>query len=210
MRLVPIVEGHGEVAAIPVLLRRFQSESGTFGFQVARPIRRHRSDLVREASLRQSVHLAMLQQDCGAILIFLDSDDDCPKELAPALERWAREEAGNTPCAVVMAHREYEAWLLAAIESLRGHRGIQVDASAPPDAEAPRDAKGRLEDFMAGRSYWETTDQAALTQQFDLARAYAACRSFRHLAKAFGSLLSQAGIRLDQWPPVAWLSHPTP
>jgi len=55
------------------------------------------------------VQVAALREDCAGILILFDADDDCPAELAPTLEEWAREAAGEIPCAVVMANREYEA-----------------------------------------------------------------------------------------------------
>ncbi len=104
-----------------------------------------------------------------------------------------------------MAHREYEAWFLASIVSLRGKRGIREDAEPHPEPEAPRDAKGQLEARMCrGDSYSPTADQAALTAGFDLATAYARCRSFRRMASAFGTLLTNSGVRLGQWPPNSW------
>lgn len=59
MRIQPIVEGHGEVTAVPVLLRRLRDEAGVYGFEVNPPIRRHRSDFVREESMRNAVRLAL-------------------------------------------------------------------------------------------------------------------------------------------------------
>jgi len=142
---------------------------------------------------------------CAAVLILFDSDDDCPKELAPLVQKWAAEEAHERPCAVVVAHREYEAWFLAAIESLRGKQGILPDAMSHPDPERPRDAKGELEARMPpGRSYSETADQAALTAQFDMAAAYARCRSFRRMISAFGTLAVRLGVTLPQWPAASW------
>ena len=43
------------------------------------------------------------QEDCTAILILFDSDDDCPREKGPEVQAWAREEAGELPCVVVLA-----------------------------------------------------------------------------------------------------------
>ena len=140
--------------------------------------------------MRTAVRLALVQDDCRAILILFDGDDDCPKELAPTVESWARDEAGPVPCFVVVAHREYEAWFIASFH---------------PDPEAPRDAKGKLEDRMgAGQSYSETLDQAALTASFDMSAAYASCRSFRRMVRAFGLLVTGIGIELGTWPPAAW------
>jgi len=201
----PIVEGHGEVKAVPVLLRRLLAEAQVYDFQVGNPIRRKRSQFVQEEPLRQSVRIARLQKDCRAILILFDSDDDCPKELASQIEEWATEEAGEIPCCVVMAHREYEAWFLASIASLRGERGIRRDAESHPEPERPRNAKHQLESRMhSGLSYSETADQAAFTARLDFAVAYSRCRSFRKMATAFGRLLEGAGMAIDPWPPPSW------
>lgn len=205
MRIQPIVEGHGEITAVPALIRRLRDETGAYGFEVNQAIRRHRSDFVREESVRIAVRLALLQDECRAILILFDGDDDCPKELGPMVEAWAQDEAGLVPCAVVIAHREYEAWFIAAIESLRGRRGILEDAVSHPSPETPRDAKGQLEDRMeGGRSYFERADQVALTELFDMASAYRSCRSFRRMARAFEVLVTGIGIELVGWPPAAW------
>lgn len=205
MRIQPIVEGYGEVGAVPVLLRRLRDQGGAHGFEINRPIRRNRSDFVREDSLRKSVRLALLQDECRAILILFDGDDDCPKTLAPTVEAWARDEAGSVPCVVVIAQREFEAWFIATIESLRGRRSILDDAVSHPSPEEPRDAKGQIESRMTpGTSYSETADQAALTALFDMSAAYAKCRSFRRLVKAFGLMVTGVGIELTPWPPADW------
>jgi hypothetical protein len=87
--------------------------------------------------------------------------------------------AGDVPSAVVLAHREYEAWFLAAAESLRGQRGLPADLAPPADPEAVRDAKGWLRSHMPrNRKYSETADQAALTELFDLDLAQSRSASF--------------------------------
>ena len=90
-----------------------------FKIEVNPPIRRKRHELVEENSLRKAVQLALLQQDCGSVLILFDADDDCPKELA-AVPRVGPEgrSSFNAGCSVVIANREYEAWFLATMESL--------------------------------------------------------------------------------------------
>jgi hypothetical protein len=161
---------------------------------------------VDETGLRTAVRLALKQEDCAAILILFDSDDDPPCQVGPKVQGWAQDEAHGTPYAVVLAHREYEAWFLAAIESLRGTRGIRGDARSHPQPEVPRDAKGQLEDRMAAtRSYSETADQPALTATFDMAEAHRCCRSFRRLVKVFGEIAVALGQPLSNpWPPADW------
>jgi hypothetical protein len=205
MNIQPIVEGHGEVSAFPVLLRRLRDLSQAFAMDVNAPIRRKRSELVKEDGLRRSIQLAIMQPMCGCIIVLFDSDDDCPKELAPRVQDWAQEEARGIPCRVVMATREYEAWFLASTESLRGFRGVRHDAVSHPDPETPRDAKSRLEEQMSPeRSYSETADQPALSARFDMRPAYQNCRSFRHLVKVFGELAPVCGLNLENWPPPKW------
>ncbi|PWU13197.1 MAG: hypothetical protein C5B50_19755 [Verrucomicrobia bacterium] len=206
MKIQPIVEGHGEVEAVPVLLRRLRDQAQAFSLDVGRPIRRKRWEFVDETAMKKAVRLAMLQPDCAAVLIMFDADDDCPKELVPTIEAWAKAEAGPMPCAVVIPNREYEAWFIASIESLRGKSGIRADAESHPSPETPRGAKGQLESRMvAGLSYAETVDQAPLTAAFDFALAHSRCRSFRRMAKAFGILAAAAGFPLTDWPPAAWI-----
>jgi hypothetical protein len=205
MNFQPIVEGHGEVRAFPILLRRLRDEAQAFDIDVNAPIRRKRSELVKEDGLRRAVQLALMQPKCGCIIVLFDCDADCAGELSPRLLEWAQAEARKIPCRIVMATKEYEAWFLASIESLRGIRGIRDDAVSHPDPEAPRAVKSHLEQRMLReRSYSETADQPALSARFDMRLAYLSCRSFRHLVKAFGELVSACGSGHESWPPPGW------
>lgn len=205
MMIQPIVEGHGEVKAARVLLRRLIREVNAWDIDIDRPIRCNRNKLTKRPELEKAVGLARIRPDCSAILIMFDGDRDCPAELGPNVQRWAAAVAGGIPCEVVLPHREYEAWFLAAIESLRGQRGIRPDAMPHPEPETPRGAKEQLEAKMQrGRSYMETTDQPAFSASFSFATAYARCRSFRRMTRAFGALLRAMGRGVAPWPPPAW------
>jgi hypothetical protein len=190
-----------------VLLRRLRDEAEAWGLEFGRPHRKRRTQLVRKDSLQSAVRVASLREECAGILVLFDADDDCPKDVAPTLEQWAREAAGGLPCAVVMANREYEAWFLASIEALRGKAGILPDATSHPEPEMPRGAKGELERRMRrGASYSPTVDQAPLTAHLNFGHAYRSCRSFRKLVSAFGALAAAVGVPPPVWPPSDWLS----
>jgi hypothetical protein len=183
--ILPIVEGHGEVTAVPILIRRIVAHYAPEVYaHVEPPIRASRAGLVQAGELERMVELAARRtQATDGILIVLDADDDCPRELAEALLARAEAARPDRGIAVVIANREYEAWFLAAAASLRGKRGLADDMEPPPDPEAIRDAKGWLAHQSAqGFSYKPTVDQPALTDLFDLEQAYAA-RSFRKLVK---------------------------
>lgn len=72
----------------------------------------------------------------------------------------------------MIAKNEFEAWFLAAAESLRGKSGLKDDIYPPDDPEAIRNAKGWLSNQMEdSRTYRETRDQPTLTDSFDLEQA---------------------------------------
>jgi hypothetical protein len=201
-----LVEGKGDEESIPILLRRLSEVSGASSLTFARPIRRHRSELVSEPQLRRAIQVALRQErGCDGILILFDSDKQCPKGLAPKLTAWAADETRGIPCEVVIAHCEFEAWFLGALESLRGRRGILTEAMSVPEPEEVRGAKEKLSGSMEpGRIYKETLDQPALTALFDLAAAHRSCRSFRRMVRAFGLLAAGAGVEISHWPPPSW------
>jgi hypothetical protein len=184
MRIVSIVEGDGEVAALPLLLRRLADWRNPEIFpDVPAPIRVRRDRFInREDEFRRHLLLAAAKAgDEGWVLILLDSDDDCAVQASRQLLGRAQRVIPHRRVSVVMAVREYEAWFIAAADSLNGCRGFSFEAGQPVAAEVPRDAKGWLKERIAGRTYGETIDQPAFTAVMDLEQAHANSRSFRKL-----------------------------
>jgi hypothetical protein len=127
------------------------------------------------------------------ILILIDADTDCPAELGPTLLERARGARPDIPIGLVLAKREFEAWFLASIESLRGQRGISEDAAMTAGPEDVRDAKGRLTRMMVGSgAYHETRDQPALTAIFDMNLARKRSDSFDKCWREIERLLAEA------------------
>lgn len=184
MRVVPIVEGAGEVASVPLLLRRLAAwrTQNTFP-EILAPIRVRRDRFLRrDEEFQRFLQLAANKcADDGWILILIDADDDCPAELGPQLIARAQACVRHRRISVVLAKREYEAWFIAAAQSLHGLRGFTFDPNDSTDAEIPRDAKGWMRERMTSGTYGETTDQPAFSQQFDLQQAFDGSRSFRKL-----------------------------
>jgi Domain of unknown function (DUF4276) len=189
LQVACIVEGHGEVGAAPVLSRRIaESIDPAAVVLIPPPLRVPKSKLLKPGELERSVELAARKTGgSGAVLVLLDSDDDCPAELGPALLRRATQARSDVPLAVVLAKREFEAWFLAAALSLRGFRGLSQNLAAPEAPEAIRGAKEWLSQRMEGtRRYVETLDQPALASRFDLAaarRADSFDKCFREIAR---------------------------
>lgn len=185
LKVASIVEGDGEVAALPLLLRRV-SHWLTPGLDVdiLVPIRVSRDRFLnREEELRRHLLLAAAKcGDDGWILILLDADDDCPKEMGATLLKRASLYVPHKPIAVVLANREYEAWFLASAQSLHGKRGLVLTKNdVEVDAERPRDAKGWLSKRIALGRYSEIRDQPAFSALMNLEQAFGGSRSFRKL-----------------------------
>jgi hypothetical protein len=56
MKIVPIVEGHGEQKAVPELLRRLQIEAACYDIQIGKPVRRHSSDINNRANFQAAIN----------------------------------------------------------------------------------------------------------------------------------------------------------
>lgn len=169
--LALIVEGHGEVTAAPVLLRRIvASIDATRVVHIAHPHRIPRSKLTKPEELARALSLAALRVGPGGrVLVLLDADDDCPAFLGASILAEARRARPDLKISVVVANREYESWFLAGLDSLAGHAGVAAGARSPDDPESIRDAKGRVAAVM--QSYSATVDQERLSAVLDIAAA---------------------------------------
>lgn len=165
-RIVPIVEGKSEDDSIPAFVRRVLNDLEVFDVEPDCSIREHRNRLVKHDVFLNRVRMAQLRDNCAAVLVIFDADDDAACRLGPELQQRAEASGLAVPCRVVMAVREIEAWLIAGIESIRGYRGVRADVSPPADPEAIRGAKELLDKRME-RGYKETIDQVKLLHRFD-------------------------------------------
>lgn len=171
--------------SVPILIRRYVAlKNPPLALSVPRPIRVTRSKLVKAGELERAVQLAAYQADDAVVLVVMDADDDCPATLGRQLLARAQSVV-HTRASVVLAKAEFEAWFMAAAESLRGVHGLRENLVPPVDAEAIRDAKGWLSEQMADQSnsYSPTVDQAALTSLFDFDLARRAAPSFDKLLR---------------------------
>jgi hypothetical protein len=172
-----IVEGHGEVAALPVLLRRLHQASAASGapLVVNPPIRIKAGSFLGDSSYRESyLQLAAAKARHSGrkalILVLLDCEDHCPAELGPKLFSSCRAVCGEQEVLVALAHREFETWFMASAPSLGGSRGFPEAVAAPENPEGRRDAKGWIS-AQLHRRYNEPSDQPAFASVFDLEAA---------------------------------------
>ena len=181
-RLVCIVEGHGEVKAMPCLCSRVRDHlKAERWFVDPEPIRLPRSNLVTGTGgavsadgIKRAVALARARP-ADAVLVLCDADDDCPKDWGPAASAVIQ---NIIPGGAVMAMREYEAWLLASMLRSTNVGDRRIDTI--------RGAKEQLARIFPG--YKPTLHQLRLTQKMNVSSVRALSDSFDKLVRTLGAI----------------------
>ncbi len=163
-----------------------------FDISVARVRNAHScSNLTKDGGLEDFITLASQEPGCGAILILMDADKECPLTLARDFSQRIESAGSKYPVVTVIANREYEAWFLASLETISGHDldgrpGLPTTAVYEDnDVETLVSVKGWLtRQFIGSRSYKETLDQAIMTRYLDPDLVEPRSRSFRRLMHA--------------------------
>jgi hypothetical protein len=187
--IVPIVEGQGEQAAVPILIRRIFSElQPTVIPEINFPVRVKAASFLNEPGyFKRYVELAAAKaaQGGGRVLILLDCEDSCPGILGPHLLERARAVRSDIPILVALAHREFETWFLAAAASLAGREGLPAGLEPPRNPESIRGAKEWLGDQLPSR-YDPISHQAKFSNIFSLNEA----RTIPSFARLVENLIS--------------------
>ena len=195
--IVPVVEGAGDVAALPELLGRILRERfnrpDVIVAQGKTMVVNANGRSTLENRLEKFIQYAQYKPECDAILVLLDADDYCPVALAQGLLDRCERMGLNRPVEIVCAHRCYESWFLASLDTIKGQRGISDTAVLSQAAEDVSNPKQWLTDQMPpGQAYKETIHQASLSRSIDIGIAHKNSRSFRRLCHALGQLLASA------------------
>lgn len=198
LRVVPIVEGHGEVQAIRTLLQRIWTDLlGGEHLEVSKPIRFARSKLVQKEGLRRAVNLAVLRLkedksgDPGCVLILVDANGDCPAHLAPDLLTGLTGLPPGLDISCVVAKVEYETWFVASAASLHDYLDVAPPSALPERPEETGAGKAWIQRRFRGVKYSETIDQPRLMARMDL-------RLCRDRSPSFDKLCRELDRRLGQ------------
>ncbi len=190
---VSVIEGHGEVEALPVLLNVIVASIGSDLYPaIARPIRVPWGTLVNNAGELER-YAAMAIRNGGPtarLFVVLDADDRCPAELGPQLLQRVIARLPHNPVSVTVANREYESWFIASSESIADHVGSGATFDVPQNIEGIRAAKEWLELNLLNRRYKETRDQAAFSSRIDVPLARRRSQSFNRFCREVERLLA--------------------
>ncbi|MGD0088648.1 MAG: DUF4276 family protein [Planctomycetota bacterium] len=210
-----LVEGHGDVAAVPVLVKRLFTESGSWQSVGLDPHVIRAGEIRKllstprdrqETEWERFLRVAAQRPGTGGVLLLVDGDADkvagqkfCAAIVAQRLSALAKNAGGGTRFSVasVFACQEFESWLIAGIGSVAGKRLPDGRAGVRPGVAnsdinqglAKRGAKEWLGERMES-GYKETLDQAPLTQIVSLdAIRERNLRSFRRFENALRQLV---------------------
>ena len=171
-----VVEGHGDGQAALNLVTRLTADLGVADVHWAEPIRGR--NLHQDRGVQKAGELVRRKGDAAGLLLLRDEDDGCPKQLAPLAATWLRELSLPFPSAVVLAHREFEAFFLPCLARMAGQKfvdpagierpGLLPGATFKGDPQSVRGVKEWLSKHMPpGRAYKPTLDQLALARCVD-------------------------------------------
>jgi hypothetical protein len=189
--IVPIVEGDGEVKSVPILLSRLFAVRELWNLTISKPIINAHGigNLTKENGFEKFLKVAMKRNPCDSILVVIDADVHCAKELAIAFADRALNHNPHIPTAIVATKYRLENWFLGSSETIQGYRGLNESLPILNNPEAIPDPIRWIENHMRpGRAYRETVDQPALMQLIDLGLVSERSRSFRRLLHAIDEL----------------------
>jgi Domain of unknown function (DUF4276) len=191
-RILPVVEGDGDLQAVPELIRRVLHERQRFDVTVCRPhkrddlpkVRSRFDDYFRTALLEGCPILWVMDYDCATCA---DQAKDV-KELAARASKLARGAAFE----FVFLVQEFESLFLADHETTRQvFDNIDAAHRFPSDAESVRDAKGWISSARPkGFAYKPTQHQQRLASLVDLGRLRSRSPSFVRFESAVDRLIS--------------------
>jgi hypothetical protein len=172
-----LAEGHGEIEALPKLAYKICHNIGLHGLWFSKA--RRCVGIHKRETLKKEIRKMQYAQNISGLLIVKDSDDACPKELAPNMATIIQTNPVDFPIAYCLMYREFETIFYAYLDHFSGmHIGrsnlpgtivFKDDIVAPDNPEDKRDAKGALSDAIVNRAgYKPSTDQLALTEALDI------------------------------------------
>jgi hypothetical protein len=194
--IYPIVEGHADAVAVPMLLRRIASEMLGIHDLVCFPGDRvPRGKLLKTDDLSKAIRRGRIElrhtTPPHLVLVLMDADGDCPVTLRSTLIQ--QHGALLDAVSLVFVVCEFEAWFLAANMNGTHHRGLRDVTPVIAAPEAVRNPKAELEkNFLRPNPdakpndevrYSEVPDQAKFTAAMDLVAAQTRSPSFGKLVR---------------------------
>ena len=119
-QLIALVEGPGDLAAVPVLLRKLLQQANLFDWRPGDLMKVGELPALRKRldKFAGALRIKMTSNQCHGVLVLLDLEDGCPRAEAWQLAAEFAAFGLPYPVAVVFAHRKYEEWLVASLPTI--------------------------------------------------------------------------------------------
>lgn len=194
-RLLPIVEGHGEIPAVPILIRNILTAHDIHDVQPL-PAWRH-GEYPSVVNKFDNIFLHAIKENAPILWImdFDSKDYDCPVKEANALLNKAEALRPGWPIKIAFLVKEYETlFLIDEAATRKVFPDIPSQTSFPENPENIRGAKGWLSKARPspGSAYKETVHQAKITAHLNLNLLRARSADFAHLERAVIELARSA------------------
>lgn len=191
-----IVEGSNDEDAMKCLLKGYkEKKQQLIDINIAKPTNAGgRSRIIKD--LEKFLERAAIGEN-DAILVVLDADNDkkdCPGSFAQELAKRAKKLKLPHPIGIVVATVEYEAWLIASIETIapKHPKVLRQNVKCQQDPDKVSDPKGWLKQNRSEKPYDEAVHQGRMTEDIDFDCAERNSRSFRRLLKTIEEIVKVA------------------
>jgi hypothetical protein len=219
-RLVLLGEGQGEVDGLPILTRKVLADRAAQSLLFADKdvVRAHNavglvkmnklSNQIDYAEWLRYLKIAARRSDLAGVVAVFDGDAKhfpagskapfCAATAAKQMALAARSEGAGIhfSLAIVFACVEYESWIIAGGECLRGQKLDGDRLALPPDIQLPMDnpeLHGKSWLIKNCPGYRPTRDQGALTKLLDInVLRSKQVRSFRRFERAIDLIIESA------------------
>lgn len=187
MKLGVVVEGDGEVDAVPILIRRHLHENRQiFDLEVDKPKNsKGRGNLEAPGGVERYSQYSALPEEVRGVLVLCDSDSDRVCEFGPELQERATGAVSGKPVVVTLAVKEFENWIVASAETIEGADPVEAE-----DFEALA-AEGIIRSWRYPRAYIKPLHQPGYAQKLDFDLVRERCPSFGRLIRCLDSLIDQ-------------------
>lgn len=182
-QLALVVEGDGEVQALPTVIRAHLHARQVFDLTPAKPINtKGRGNLLRVGEVERFTRLAAIQAGTIGVIVLCDADDDAACTLGPDIQARAETAAREVPVRATVAIRKFENWIVASAETVHGEalEGVHDYEGMAPDPIIKR--------WRAPRSYVKPIHQPRLAASIDLELAASRCPSLARLLRCVDEL----------------------
>lgn len=183
-----IVEGDGDMKAVPLLTRRvLQEVFQRYDIALATPQRRGELTKIK-SHFSRFLKIALLEQ--APVLWVVDCDDGDPSAHLEELNLLLSAEYSSQPIRFVLMVKEYESLFLAERKAAQLILKIKDSVSFPPQPESIRGTKEWLSKHMeSGYAYKETLHQEKLTAQLNIDELRTYSNSYRNFEAALKDLV---------------------